>query len=59
YNAFYDTITLEIRVAFRDDRWQVVAALDATPQRDSSPPSSTPAPTTPTLPDNLAPAPGT
>ncbi|MGV7392036.1 hypothetical protein PJJ85_15915 [Mycobacterium kansasii] len=59
YNAFYDTITLEIRVAFRDDHWQVVAALDATPQRDSSPPSSTPAPTTPTLPDNLAPAPGT
>lgn len=59
YNAFYDTLTLEVRVAFRDDRWQVVTALDATPRRDSSPPDETSAPTTPTLPADLAPLPGT
>jgi hypothetical protein len=51
YDAFYNTMALEIRVAFVEDRWLVVAALDTTPpQGDSSPPSDTSAPTAPSIP---------
>lgn len=54
YDAFYDTLTLEIRVAFIDDRWQVIAALDTHPfQDDVSPPGSTPPQTTPYLPPDV------
>lgn len=54
YDAFYDTFTLEIRVAFLDDRWQVIAALDTRPfEDDVSPPGSTPPQTTPYLPPDI------
>lgn len=54
YDAFYDTLTLEIRVAFLDDRWQVIAALDTRPfDDDVSPPGSTPPQTTPYLPPDI------
>lgn len=58
YNAIYDTMTLEIRLGFVEDRWQVIAALDTQSQvADVSPPGSTPAPTPPFLPPDLAPVP--
>ncbi|WP_102144342.1 hypothetical protein [Mycobacterium hubeiense] len=54
YNAFYDTMTLEIRVAFIGDRWQVIAALDTEPLTDLSPPGSSAPVTTPYLPPDIA-----
>ena len=58
YDATYDTMTLEIRLAFVEDRWQVIAALGTQPQvGDVSPPGSTPSPTPPFIPPDLAPAP--
>ena len=58
YDATYDTMTLEIRLAFVEDRWQVISALDTQPQvGDVSPPGSTPSPTPPVIPPDLAPAP--
>lgn len=58
YNAIYDTMTLEIRLGFVEDRWQVIAALDTQSHvADVSPPGSTPAPTPPFLPPGLTPVP--
>jgi hypothetical protein len=59
YDAFYDTVTLEIRVVFIDERWLVLAALalDTAPRKgDSSPARGTPAPTTPYIPADIGPA---
>lgn len=54
YNAFFDTMTLEIRCVFTDDHWQVAAALNPQPaNRDVSPPGSTPAVTTPYIPPDI------
>lgn len=54
YDAYYDTMTLEIRLAFLGDRWQVISALDAQPpDGDLSPPGSTPPVTTPYIPPDI------
>ena len=53
FDAYYDTMTLEIRVAFLHDRWQVIAALDTQPVDDVSPPASTPRETTPYIPPDI------
>lgn len=47
YDATYDTTTLEIRVAYIEDRWQVIAVLQAAaaqPDNDNTPeaPATTP-----------------
>lgn len=52
YDAFYDTITLEIRLAYIEDRWLVVAALDATTVPEQVTETSAPE-TTPLIPPDL------
>lgn len=54
FDAYYDTMTLEIRVVWLDERWQVAAALDTTTTPpDLSPPDSTPAQTPVYIPPDL------
>lgn len=59
YDATYDTTTLEIRVAYIEDRWQVVAVLQAATTAQQSTDDPQAPVTTPFIPTDITSAPAT